>query len=368
MKKVRIGIIGSGGIAQGAHLPGYAACPDAEVLAVADVSESTARAAAEKFNVPNVFTDYRKMLEMPEIDAVSVCTPNFMHRDATVAALNAGKHVLVEKPMAMNAKECDAMLKAAHTNGKKLQVGFNNRFGAGSQALKRFVESGDLGQVYYARAQALRRRGIPGWGVFTQKDKQGGGPLIDIGVHILDLTLWLMGHPRPVSVSGVARQDFGRRKDILGLMGQWDTENFTVEDFAVGFVRFENGATLHLESSFVANIENDVFNTQLFGTEGGCTLDPCRMFFEEHRTLVNVSPVHLRDVNTHREEMRAFVAAVKNDTPVYVTGEQAAMVTRIIDGIYKSSESGKEVKIETPAEPVPAAELATTIVKKKKKK
>ncbi|MCA1596227.1 MAG: Gfo/Idh/MocA family oxidoreductase, partial [Chloroflexi bacterium] len=273
MDKVRIGIIGAGGIAQGAHLPGYKACADAEVVAVADVFESTARAAAEKFDVPNVFTDYHKMLRMPEIDAVSVCTPNFMHKDATVAALKAGKHVLVEKPMAMNARECDAMLKAARESGKKLQVGFNNRFNSNSQALKRFIEGGDLGEVYYARAQALRRRGIPGWGVFTQKDKQGGGPLIDIGVHILDLTLWLLGHPKPVAVSGTARQDFGKRKDILGLMGQWDTDNFTVEDFAVGFVRFDNGATLVLESSFVANIENDVFNTQILGTEGGCTLE-----------------------------------------------------------------------------------------------
>ena len=158
MDKVRVGIIGSGGIAQGAHLPGYAACPDVEIVAVADVSEATARAAAEKFKVPQVFTDYRKMLRLPEIDAVSVCTPNFMHKDATVAALKAGKHVLVEKPMAMNARECDAMLKAARESGKKLQVGFNNRFGGGAQALKKFIESGDMGEIYYARAQALRRR------------------------------------------------------------------------------------------------------------------------------------------------------------------------------------------------------------------
>jgi predicted dehydrogenase len=348
MDKVRIGVIGAGGIAQGAHLPAYRACDDAEVIAVADVFEATARAAAEKFNVPNVFTDYRKMLRMPEIDAVSVCTPNFMHREATIAALKAGKHVLVEKPMAMNAKECDAMIKAAQETGKKLQVGFNNRFSGGAQTLKKFIDRGDLGEIYYARAQALRRRGIPGWGVFTQKDKQGGGPLIDIGVHILDLTLWLMGHPRPVSVSGVARQDFGKRKDIVGLMGQWDTENFTVEDFAVGFIRFANGASITLESSFVANIESDVFNAQLFGTEGGCTVHPCKLFFEKDRTLLDVTPSHIPEIATHPAEIRSFVAAVKNDTAVFVPGEQAAMVNRIIDGIYRSQETGKEVKIESP--------------------
>ena len=348
MDKVRVGIIGSGGIAQGAHLPGYQACAEVEIVAVADVSEKTARAAAEKFNVPEVFTDYKKMLLMKELDAVSVCTPNYMHKDATVAALKAGKHVLVEKPMAMNAKECDAMLKAARESGRKLQVGFNNRFGGSAQALKRFIETGDLGSIYYARAQALRRRGIPGWGVFTQKDKQGGGPLIDIGVHILDLTLWLMGHPKPVAVSGTYRQDFGKRKDIIGLMGQWDTENFTVEDFAVGLVRFENGATLLLESSFVANIEQDVFNTQLFGTEGGCTLNPTKLFYEKNRTLMDATPVHLPNVQTHHAEVRHFIDAILEDKPVYVPGEEGAMVTRIIDGIYRSSEVGKEVKIEVP--------------------
>ena len=356
MDRVRVGVIGSGGIAQGAHLPGYAACPDVDIVAVADVSEKTAQAAAEKFNVPQVFTDYKKLLRLDEIDAVSVCTPNFMHKDAAVAALKAGKHVLVEKPMAMNARECDAMLKAARESGKKLQVGFNNRFGGGPQALKRFVEGGEMGEIYYARAQALRRRGIPGWGVFTQKDKQGGGPLIDIGVHILDMTLWLMGHPRPVTVSGTARQDFGKRKDIIGLMGQWDTDNFTVEDFAVGLVRFESGATLVLESSFVANIESDVFNTSLLGTEGGCTLNPTRMFFEKNRTLLDVSPVHLPNVNTHREEIRSFVDAVKHDTPVYVPGEQGAMVTRIVDAIYRSSEAGKEVRVEVPDDGAPTTE------------
>nr|MDQ2732498.1 Gfo/Idh/MocA family oxidoreductase [Armatimonadota bacterium] len=260
-----------------------------------------------------------------------------------------GKHVLCEKPLAVNAGEGAEMVAAARVAGRQLGVALNVRFGAGAQAVKRFIDDGRLGEVYYARAHALRRRGIPGWGLFTQKDKQGGGPLIDIGVHILDLTLWLMGHPKPVAVSGTYRQDFGKRKDILGLMGQWDTENFTVEDFAVGFVRFDNGATLVLESSFVANIESDVFNTQLFGTEGGCTLSPAKMFFEKNKTLVDVTPVSLPNVATHTAEIRHFVDAILNDTPVYVTGEQGAMVTRIIDGIYKSSESGKEVKIEVPA-------------------
>src|SRR5207245_2925222 len=143
-------------------------------------------------------------------------------------------------PLAMDAKEGKAMVDAARRSGKKLQVGFMTRFQSSAQALKRFAEAGEMGEIYFARAQAMRRRGIPGWGVFTQKDKQGGGPLIDIGVHILDLTLFLMGHPTPTHVSGITYAKFGKRDDILGLMGQWDPKKFTVEDFAVGFVRFDN--------------------------------------------------------------------------------------------------------------------------------
>jgi predicted dehydrogenase len=178
------------------------------------------------------------------------------------------------------------------------------------------------------------------------KRQQGGGPLIDIGVHILDLTLYLMGHPRPTHVSGITYAKFGKRDDVLGLMGQWDPKKFTVEDFAVGFVRFANGATLTLESSFVANMEEqDRFTTQLFGTEGGCQYSPVKMYFEKNRTLIDATPVYLPNVRAHEAEIRAFVKAIREDTPVEVTGEQGLQVTQIIDGIYRSAEQGKEVTI-----------------------
>ncbi len=348
MKTIGIGIIGSGGIAQGAHMPGYQALEGdgVKIVAVADANPATAKAAAEKFGVPHQFADYRDMLKLEAVDAVSVCTPNFLHKQPTIDALNAGKHVLVEKPLAMNAQEGAEMVAAAKKSGKKLQVGFMTRFSGQAQALKRFIDAGDMGEIYYARAQALRRRGIPGWGVFIEKDKQGGGPLIDIGVHILDLTLFLMGHPKPTHVSGITYAKFGKRDDVLGLMGQWDPKKFTVEDFAVGFVRFENGATLTLESSFVANLEQqDMFNTQLFGTEGGCQYSPVKMFFEKNRTLVDATPVFLPNVRAHEAEIRAFVESIREDKPVLVTGEQALQVTQIIDGIYRSAEAGREVAI-----------------------
>lgn len=349
MATLGIGIIGSGGIARGAHLPGYKSCEgqDVKVIACSDVNEETAKQAAAQFDIPNIYTDYQKMLERDDIHAVSVCTPNFLHKQPTIDALNAGKHVLVEKPLAMNATEGKAMVEAAQRNGKKLQVGFMTRFQAPAQALKRFVDAGEMGEIYFARALAMRRRGIPGWGVFTQKDKQGGGPLIDIGVHILDLTLWLMGHPKPTFCSGQTYAKFGPREGVLGLMGQWDPKIFTVEDFAVGLVRFENGATLVLESSFVANQEDrDRFNTELFGTEGGCSYNPCKMFFEKHKTLIDASPAFLPQVKAHEAEIKSFVDAIQNDTPVPVTGEEGLMTTQIIDAIYRSTEVGREVPVE----------------------
>ncbi|HEU4754310.1 MAG TPA: Gfo/Idh/MocA family oxidoreductase [Armatimonadota bacterium] len=349
MARLGIGIIGSGGIARNAHMPGYKTMEGegVRILAVADANPDVAREAAEQFDVPHRFTDYRELLAMDEIQAVSICTPNYLHMQPTIDALEAGKHVLVEKPLAMNAAEGKAMVDAAHRTGKKLQVGFMKRFEAGAQALKRFVDAGEMGEIYFARAQAMRRRGIPGWGVFTQKDKQGGGPLIDIGVHILDLTLWLMGHPKPLLCSGQTYAKFGHREGLVGLLGQWDPKIFTVEDFAVGLVRFDNGATLVLESAFVANQElRDLMQTDLFGTEGGCSFNPPKMFFERHKTLIDATPAYLPQVNAHHEEVRAFCRAILDDTPVPVTGEQALMTTQIIDAIYRSSELGREVPVE----------------------
>jgi predicted dehydrogenase len=346
-KKLGIGIIGSGGIAQNAHMPGYAAVPDlCEIVAVADVNPDTAKAAAEKFNVKHVFTDYTKLLEMDEVDAVSVCTPNYLHYEPTIKAFQAGKHVLCEKPIAMNAQEAAEMVAAGRKAGRKFQVGYNLRFAPTSQLLKQYIDAGDLGEIYFARAQALRRRGIPGWGVFIDKSKQGGGPLIDIGVHILDLTLWLMGHPKPVAASGQTYAKFGKRSDIVGFMGQWDYKNFTVEDFAIGLIRFDNGATISLESSFVANIPEDIFTSTLCGTEGGAVTHPLTIVREQHRSLQVFKPqIPNPDIATHSAEVKHFCEAILNDTEPLVTGEHGLAVAQIMDAIYASSEAGKEVAI-----------------------
>jgi len=342
---LRIGVIGAGGIARMAHIPGYQACEGAEVVALADVNEEAAHRTAEEFGIAQVFTDYRDLLRVKAIDAVSVCTPNFMHKQPTVAALRAGKHVLCEKPIARTAAEGRAMVAAARKYRRQLMVALQWRFRPEAQTLKRYIQAGELGEIYYAHARALRRRGIPGWGDFVDKEKSGGGPLIDIGVHILDTTLWLMGHPRPVSVTGAAYAKFGHRRDVVGLMGQWDVKRFSVEDFAVGMVRFANGASLLLEASFVANLKENVFNAHLYGTEAGACLLPLEIFGERHGAVTDTGFNKLPKVRAHAAEVAAFVEAIRTNRPVPIPGEEALQATEIIDAIYASSASGREVRL-----------------------
>ena len=348
-KKVRIGVIGTGGIANGAHLPGYSQIPDeCEIFAMCDIlPEPLEKTKAKYPNVPHTVTDYKELLAMPEIDGVSVCTPNFAHHQITMDALAAGKNVLCEKPIAMNAVQGAEMVAAARKAGKILQIGYNSRFAPSNQALKRYIDAGELGDIYYARAQALRVRGIPGWGVFIDKEKQGGGPLIDIGVHMLDLTLWFMGHPKPIAASGVTYQKFGKRSDVVGFMGQWDHTKFTVEDFAAALIRFDNGATVMLESSFVANLKQEAQNVTLLGTDGGAEAYPLSLTQEKHRTMVSYEPKIPggNNLNTHFAEMKAFVECIRDGKEPLVTGEHGLMVAQIMDAIYQSSEEGKEVRI-----------------------
>lgn len=348
-KKVRIGVIGTGGIANGAHLPGYSQIPDeCEIFAMCDIlPEALEQTKAKYPNVPHTVSDYKELLAMPEIDGVSVCTPNFAHHQITMDALKAGKNVLCEKPIAMNAVQGAEMVAAARKAGKILQIGYNSRFLPSNQALKRYIDAGELGDIYYARAQALRVRGIPGWGVFIDKEKQGGGPLIDIGVHMLDLTLWFMGHPKPIAASGITYQKFGTRSDVVGFMGQWDYKKFTVEDFAAALIRFDNGATVMLESSFVANLKQETQNVTLLGTDGGAEAYPLSLTQEKHRTVVSYEPKIPggNNLNTHYAEMKAFVECIRDGKEPLVTGEHGLMVAQIMDAIYKSSEEGKEVRI-----------------------
>jgi predicted dehydrogenase len=354
MKKLGIGIIGSGAIAQSCHMPGYASVPDkCDILAVCDVDQSVAQTAAEKFGVKTVLTDYRELLAMDEIDAVSIATPNAFHKQPTIDALKAGKHVLCEKPMALNGSECREMIAAERESGKLLQIALQWRFGGAVRFMKNFIDKGRMGDIYYARSMALRRRGVPGWGVFIDKEKQGGGPLIDIGVHILDLTLFLMGNPKPISASGMTYQKMGRDPKYFNPWGEYDREKFTVEDFAVGFIRFENGATVTLESSFMSNIEREFFGCHLFGTEAGALLDlfsqkPVTIYNEVDQQLFDMVPQNIPTVKSmHADEVVAFVDAIREGKTSPVPSEHGMALNAVFDALYKSAETGKEEPVVT---------------------
>jgi predicted dehydrogenase len=352
-EKIKVGIIGSGGIAQSCHMPGYASIPDlCEIVWVCDINPETAKQAADAFGVSKVTTTYSEVLEDPEVDAVSITTPNAYHVQPTVDALQAGKHVLCEKPLAMNADEARRMCQAAKESGKILQVALQQRFTGSMRFMKDFIDSGGMGDIYYARAQALRRRGVPAWGVFIDKEKQGGGPLIDIGVHILDMTLFLMGYPKPVSTSAKTWDMLGKNPSLYNHWGDYDRGRFTVEDFAVGLIRFENDAVVVLESSFMGNLEGDPFETQLFGTKAGAIVkgfgaDGVKIYSEQNRQVFDMIPRNVPRVESaHVAEVQAFVQAIVSDAASPVPGEQGLILNAIFDAMYKSSETGREEPVE----------------------
>ena len=241
---VRVGVIGTGGISL-RQCQRLAQIDDVEIVAGADINEENLQKFVDKYEPKQTFTDYNEMLQMDGLDAVTVCTPNYLHKDPTVAALQAGKHTMVEKPMAMNADEAQAMVDAEAASDVTLTMGFQYRLSPAAQALKRFIDEGRVGKPLFARCQALRRRGIPSWGVFGQKKLQGGGPLIDIGVHIMECAHFLLGEPTPTAASSQMFTYLGDKKpETQCPWGEWDYETYTVEDLAIGLIRFDSGAVL----------------------------------------------------------------------------------------------------------------------------
>lgn len=318
------------------------------ILAIADPNPENATKAAQKFEVPHVFSDFHELLQMDEIDAVCIATPNLFHKQAAVASFEAGKHVFCEKPMARNAEEAREMLRAQKKSGKLLQIGFQFRFSGAASFMRKYIENGNMGEIYYARVQALRRRGVPGWGVFIDKEQQGGGPLLDIGVHVLDFTLYLMGYPKPVSASGKTFRAMATNPKYWNAWGDYDRSKYSVEDFAVGFIRFENEAIVTLESSFMANIEKEIWRSSLFGTEAGADIDlfsddPIRIYTEKDQQLFDLVPKNVPRVkSTYSAEIAAFVNSIIENKPSPVPGEHGLILNAIMDAIYRSSETGEE--------------------------
>lgn len=353
MKKLKIAVIGVGNISE-QHIGGYKKLDNVELYAFCDINEELLRMKGEKHGVTRLYTDEKKMLEeLPEIDAVSVCTWNAAHAPCTIMALNAGKDVLCEKPMAVNAKEAEEMLDCAKKNGKKLMIGFVRRFGNDTKVVKDFIAGDSVGEIYYAKTTYLRRHGNPG-GWFADKSRSGGGPLIDLGVHVIDLTRYLMGNPKPVSVYGATFHKLGCRKGIKDKVGYAATVKRTydicdVEDMVTALVRYDNGAVLSVEASFSLNIKNDEGKIELFGTKGGVSLNPeVELYTDMNDYLTNVSlkmPTALSFDGLFANEIKFFVDAVTENRDVTDIAEDGVTLMKIIDAIYKSAETGAEVKI-----------------------
>ncbi|WP_339320877.1 Gfo/Idh/MocA family oxidoreductase [Paenibacillus sp. FSL W8-0194] len=355
-KTLRVGVIGCGGIANGKHIPNLNANKNVELVAFCDIIEERAVESAKKIGREDIaiYTDYKELLKDESIDLVHVCTPNKSHSFITIAALEAGKHVMCEKPMAKTSEEARAMLETAKRTGKKLTIGYDNRYRPDSLLLKKICERGDLGDVYFAKAHAIRRRAVPTWGVFLNEEEQGGGPLIDIGTHALDLTLWLMDNYKVKSVVGNVYHKLGSKKDAANAFGPWDPEQFTVEDSAFGFITMENGATVILESSWALNtLDVGEAKATLCGTEAGADMrDGLRINGEEMGHLytklpeLNTGGVAYFDGKSESQaarECRLWIDSILNDTEPMVKPEQALVVTEVLEAIYESARTGKTV-------------------------
>lgn len=365
MKKLKVGIIGCGGIANQKHLPALKQSNDlAEIVAFCDIRIERAEKAAKEYGVSNakVYKDYHQLLEDRSIDVVHICTPNVFHAPMTVDAFEAGKNVLCEKPMSHSADEAQKMIEAWKKSGKHFTIGYQNRFRKEIQLLHKACREGELGDIYFAKAHALRRRAVPTWGVFQDKAQQGGGPLIDIGTHALDITLWMMDNYEPVSVMGSV---FYKMSDKVegNLFGPWDPSTFEVEDSAFGFIKMKNGATIFLEASWVLNIiEEREAATTLCGTEAGAeirgamTETPQLIFNKEYYgELAEIYPVSRRggvayfSGDTPQEpgviEARQWLMSIINDTDALVKPQEAFIVTKILDAIYKSAEQDKQINL-----------------------
>jgi predicted dehydrogenase len=349
-KTLKVGLIGVGGIAD-THMPGWRESGLTEVVAGCDLSEAALQRWGEKFGVSRLTATAADLINDPDIDIIDICTPNNFHAPLAIAALDAGKHVICEKPLAPNPQAVRDMIAARDRSGRMLMTAQHFRFSGSARALKAEIGLGALGNVYHARAWMLRRSGVPARPGFILKSQSGGGACIDIGVHILDLTLWMMGNPRPVSVSGVARTELAHNKGAWGLWGEVPDE-MDVEEFVSALVRFENGATLVLEVSWMLHHEPGAFEDLqmwLYGTEGGSLWPKCEIYSTNYATkqLYNRTLKVTRDVHEpHALECIEFAQAIVDGAPSPVPAEQSLQVISILDGIYRSQAAGGEVRLE----------------------
>ncbi len=346
MKPLKLALIGTGGIAQ-THMRALAKTDQIEVVAVCDIVEEKAARTAKEYGVPKVFVDYHDILEMDEVEAVSICTWNQAHAAPAVDALHAGKHVLVEKPMAATLVDATAMAKAAKETGLILMVGVQPRFGFARKTAKAIAESGALGDIYYAEAVACRRCGIPG-GSFIRKETAGIGTVADIGVYALDEVLHIMGHPKPVAVSGIANNILGKTHHPVEGSWKWVPEDLSVEDFGVASVRFENGALMVFKTSWIMHMDSLGTNLVL-GTKAGLKMHPLTLFTHQYERMIDITPQPGdKDGDLFLAKNMAFAEAIWEGKPSPIPAHEMLITNVIIQGLIDSAAAGREVAVSVP--------------------
>lgn len=350
MKKLKIAIIGVGSISN-EHLRSYHNHPDVEIYAVCDINEERAKRKGMQYGAVKIYFNHQELLADKEIDAVSICTWNNSHAEISIAALDAGKHVLVEKPLCQTVEQALLMQEAVQRSGKLLQVGFVRRYDSNVQMLRSFSEKGDFGEIYYAKASSIRRLGNPG-GWFADVERSGGGPLIDIGVHMIDLCWYMMGKPKVKSVTGNTYRKLGNRAHIQNLTfykaADWEPDLNTVEDLANALIRFENGASLMVDVSFSLHIKEDERSVKMFGDKGSFEIDPSILIVtEKHNTILNIVPQidhnELHVESAFQNEINHFVSCVQTGQQPLSPVEDGVEIMKILCGIYESAAKGVEV-------------------------
>lgn len=352
MKPIRTAVIGTGSISD-FHLKSYARHPDAELVAVCDLNAERARQKADQFGAAKSYSDYKELLADPDIDAVSVCTWNNTHAEISIAALRAGKHVLVEKPLCTTVEEALRIQEAVEETGKQLMIGYVRRYDPNARLLKEFVDKGEFGDLYYAKASSIRRHGNPG-GWFADRSRSGGGPLIDIGVHMIDLCWYMMGRPKAVTVSGNTYRKLGNRANIRNLShykaADWDPNVNTVEDLASAMIRFENGASLQVDVSFALHAQKDEASIKLYGDKGGFEIDPeIVIVTEKHDTILNVTPqtdhrgFHFEAA--FQSEIDHFIECVREGRKPISPVEDGVEMMKILNAVYESAERREEIRL-----------------------
>jgi predicted dehydrogenase len=355
MAKLRFGAIGTGNIFRVCHVEPVANHPDAKWTAFCDIVPEKAKPYAQKFKTKHCFKDYHDLLKLSTVDAVDICTPNVYHSQIAVAALEAGKHVFCEKPDAVSASEAARMRDAAKASGKVLMVMRNNRFRPEVRWLRQQIQAGAMGEIYTGRCGWIRRRGIPGkGGWFTTKALSGGGPLIDLGVHMLDLAVWLMGDPTPVAVTGATYRKFADAETSDSVHVNFGEKKaggtFDVEDLATGFVRFANGATLQIEFSWASNIEVEKNFVELRGTKAGFNLDssgPLKVFTDRQGAICDLQPRTFPQLpaRDHPGHLHHFIDCVLGRDKPINTPQDGLNMIKILTAVYQSAQEGKEVRL-----------------------